>query len=277
MKIELDFAPGLHGHFLELVINKYIYGIEFQLPTVFQSSGAVHVINTDQNYQKNKIVHCGHFSSLGNLTFSKDTDSIIFVQHDSTLDFVLMTNVYYRCHPDAVNTTDFDIERITAMQKALMFNGTDLELRSYWFAKLSERHFEHAESRPKTDLPVYNFDYKSFFHLRDFCQELKNTAKFLEQTFKFDQSLCELWNDFIRRNQGWHLYNLGNALIDATLQGDNQVIANDWKLHAFINFKLSKLFDLYDGQLFDQEVYPSSTDELRSIVTAHVENFDSRW
>jgi hypothetical protein len=276
MRIDLDFAPGLHGHFLELVINKYIYGIPFGGQTIFQSSGAAHPINLDQDYQKSKIVHRGHFSSF-NYAFSKNTEKIIFVKHEPLLDFVLLTNIYYRCHPTAIDSLDFNVDDITAFHRSFLFAGSDLELRNNWFAKLNERHFDHTLMTPNTNLPIYNFDYKCFFNFWDFCQELKNTSRFLNETFKFDQSLCLLWDEFISRNQGWQLYNLGTNLVDAALRGHDLPIPDNWKLHAFINFKLSTIFDLYDGKLFEQDKYPATTLELLSIITQHVKNFDNRW
>ena len=56
----IDFAPGLHGHFLEYVINRYIFGVTCDVDSIFQSSGAVHAINVDSDYQKNKIANRGH-------------------------------------------------------------------------------------------------------------------------------------------------------------------------------------------------------------------------
>lgn len=276
MKIELDFAPGLHGHFLELVLNKYIYKVKFDGESIFQSSGAVHAINTNVAYQQSKVVCRGHFSSF-KTNFSNDTKKIVFIKHDPALDIVLLTNIYHRCHPDSLLVTDFNVNEITELHKSFLFAGNDLELRNNWFAKLDEHHFDHAEMMPQTKLPTYNFDYKSFFSLHDFCQEIKNTSKFLGETFKFDQSLGILWTDFISRNQGWNLYKLGNEIIDSTLQGKNMDIPNDWKLHAFVNFKLSRIFDLYDGELFEQPGYPSTTAKLLSVISEHIKNFDNRW
>ena len=56
IKLALDFAPGLHGHFLEYVCNRYIFKVPYEKNTVFQSTGACHTINTDSEYQKNKVV-----------------------------------------------------------------------------------------------------------------------------------------------------------------------------------------------------------------------------
>jgi hypothetical protein len=276
-RIALDFAPGSHGHFLELVLNKYIYGIPFQSSKIFQSSGAVHTVNTNQDYQNQKIVHRGHFSSF-KFPYFTGAQKVVFIEHCPKLDVVLLTNIFHRCHRDAVNVDDFDADQIIATHTQFLATGnTDLDYRNNWFAKLNERHFDHAERRPNTQLPVYNFDYKSFFDLNNFCTELQKTAHFLEETFKFDCTLSELWQEFMDLNQGWALYTQAHSILQAALSNRDLPIPNDWKLHAYLNFLLGKMFDLYDGILYNNHVYPATTSELLAVVQDHLATFDSRW
>lgn len=276
IQVALDFAPGLHGHFLELVLNKYIYGVGHTVDNIFQSTGAVHVINVDPEYQKSKIVDRGHFSSF-RYPYPSTSEKVVFINHCADLDVVLLTNIYHRCHADALTTADFDGEQIKRLHQSFMGAGNDLELRNNWFAKLNERHFEHAATRPVTVLPTYNFDYRSFFDLTSFCAELQKTARFLEKTFKFDSSLPCLWQEFIDRNQGWALYKQSESIIESALFEKNVEIPNDWKIHAYLNFRLSRMFDIQDGVLYNSKKYPSTTSELLSVVTNHIQYFNNRW
>lgn len=276
-KVALDFAPGSHGHFLELVINKYIYGVPFHSDKIFQSSGSVHAINVDKDYQNQKIINRGHFSSFKH-AYDNNTQKVVFIDHDPDLDFVLLTNIFHRCHIDSVNVHDFNVEEIKATHRSFLTNGdTDLDFRNNWFAKLNERHFDHASTRPNTQLPVYNFNYRSFFELSDFCTELRKTGHFLQETFKFDHTLGTLWQEFINRNQGWALHKQAHEILESTLTNQNVPIPNDWKLHAYLNFRLSRMFDLYDGKLYNDFVYPSTTSELLAVIQQHLATFDSRW
>jgi len=276
-RIALDFAPGSHGHFLELVLNKYVYGVPFESDKIFQSSGAVHAININQDYQSQKIVHRGHFSSF-KYSYPAGTQKVVFIDHDPELDFVLLTNIFYRCHRDSINVDDFDVDAITATHKRFLITGnTDLDFRNNWFAKLNERHFDHASMRPDTQLPVYNFDYKSFFDLNNFCMEIQKTAHFLQETFKFDYTLAELWQEFINLNQGWVLREQAHSILQSTLSKHEVSIPNDWKLHAYLNFRLSQMFDLHDGTLYNTHLYPTTTGELLAVVQDHLATFDSRW
>jgi|APSaa5957512622_1039677.scaffolds.fasta_scaffold81231_2 hypothetical protein len=60
-KIVLDFSPSLHGHFLEYIVNVYIFGLP-KIENIFNSSGAAHVIDTNKPYQRSKVVHGNHYS-----------------------------------------------------------------------------------------------------------------------------------------------------------------------------------------------------------------------
>jgi hypothetical protein len=274
----LDFAPGSHGHFLEYVLNRYVFGVKEVPGSIFQSSGACHPINMDAGYQAAKQVHRGHYSSFDN-AYSNTADSVIFIRHDPALDFVLLTNIYFRCHPNSVNANDFNIKETTALHKQLM--GQNLSppaMKNNWYTKLQERHFDMAEKKQPTALPRHEFHYEDFFDLEKFLLAIKRTSKFLNFTFKFDPSLVELWKEFIIQNQGWRDYELGRRLFNHAVAGDDVVIPNDWKIQAFLNHLVSQTFDLYDSpELFGTGNYVPNTKILANIIQKHVDEFDSRW
>ncbi len=275
--IALDFGPGLHGHFLEYVLNRYIFKVDANVSSIFQSSGACHTINTDNTYQQNKLVDRGHFSSL-NTPYPGSAEKIIFIQHDPDLDFILLTNVYYRCHPDGMQVVDFNAKHIEELQKSMMFHGSDAELKNNWYTKLNERHFDYAEKQPNTSLPVHRFDYASFFNLEFFLLEIKKTANFLNHTFAYDTSLSSLWIEFLQKNQGYNTWQKAATVFRQIVSGQQYPIDNDWKIHAYINHKISKIFSLYDHpKLFSLENYPSNTKEVHNIIIDHIENFDKQW
>jgi hypothetical protein len=276
-KVALDFAPGLHGHFLEFILNKYIFDVPFDDNIIFQSSGAFHAINLNREYQLKKVVNQGHFSAF-DYDYPEYVSKIIFIEHTPKLNFVLLTNIFYRCHPSSVTSVDFNVNEINMLHKSFMsdLGTTDIDCRNNWYTKLAEDHFLHPYKKLKTSLPVYNFNIENFYNINDFCAALTGTAHFLERTFKFDDSLATLWEEFIRKNQGWQLYTLGNLLLESTLMGKEVDIPNDWKLHSYLNFCLGKMFNLFDGVLFDS-IYPTDTLQLKKIIQDHIKNFDLRW
>lgn len=278
-KVALDFAPGAHGHFLEYVCNRYIFKVPCSNHTIFQTSGSVHPINIDLEYQKHKIVHRGHYSSFEH-EYTVDTTDIIFVKHNPTLDIILLTNIFNRCHPNSVNAADFNTDDIKSLHIDLMFNSgsTTLLLRNNWYAKLIERHFEHSDKKYSTNLPTFDFDYASFFSLDQFLLELRKVADFLNSTFVFDKTLVSLWQEFIKRNQGYQLYLQGNQVFNQLVAGESFPIESDWQLHAYLNYKISTIFKLYDHpDLFEAEQYPNNTKQIYELIMDHIENYDKTF
>ena len=277
--ILIDFAPGLHGHFLEFVINRYIFNVECSTDSIFQSTGAAHVIRDDRVYQKNKVVNCQHYSSLLNgKNYHKHIDKIIFIKHNPIFDFVLLTNIFYRCSSNALASNDDDADLIIAFHTQLMGNlSNDQDLRNNWFAKLNERHFFETEKKAQSDIPVFDFNFGSFFDLTHFLYELRRVSNYLEMTFKFDVSLVKLWNEFMDRNQGHHAYILGNKLLNHVYNNNNVDIPDDWKLHAYINHVIANTFQLYDGELFEAVAYPTNTQQVHKIILDHISSFDTRF
>jgi hypothetical protein len=276
--IALDFAPGLHGHFLEYVINHYIFR-KPKLENIFQSSGAVDRINVREEYENFKAVHCGHYSSF-EYPWDNDTAQIIFIRHNSELDFVLLTNIYHRCHPVAGwLKLDFDVEKIMQYHRDIMLSDAieEWQLKNNWFTKLNERHFDPTNRYPQTDLPVFEFDFACFFDFVKFVKELQRVSEFVNLNFVYDSSLYDLWEDFLSRNQGYKLYTEANNIVAHACADRPCVIPNDWKLHAYLNYAMSKSFRLCDGVLHSDQPYPTDARELYKIITQHLEEFDNRF
>lgn len=277
--ILIDYAPGLHGHFLEFVINRYIFNVEYSIDSIFQSTGAAHVINIDPVYQQNRIVKSLHYSSvLNHEQYDVQLDKIIFIKHNPTFDFVLLTNIFHRCHPEVDNQADVDAELVTAFHIQLMDNATtDRDLKNNWFTKLNERHFPDTEKRAQSNISIFEFDFGSFFDLTHFLYELRQVADYLERTCKFDASLVNLWNEFIDRNQGYQAYTLGNTLLSHIYNNHAVEIPNNWQLHAYMNDVISKTFCIYDGELFAAEQYPNNTQQVHKIILDHISSFNARF
>lgn len=201
---------------------------------------------------------------------------VIFIKHNPEFDFVLLTNIYYRCHPESMLSTDFNVDIIKKLHESLMISlsQTDKGFRNNWYTKLVERHFSHTEKQQATDLPVFNFDYASFFDLTKFLLELRKTANFLNQSLRFDTSLVTLWQEFIERNQGYQDYVYSRSLLEQVYQGNSAPIKSDWKIHAYMNAVISKTFDFWYGPLFEGEGYPADTKEITDMIVNHVKTFD---
>jgi hypothetical protein len=272
----IDFAPGMHGHFLSYVINQYIFDINVPIDNIFQKSGAAHTINLVPDFLAKRICLHGHYSYF-ELPYPVEVEKIIFIKHDPTLDFLLLTNIYHRCHPEAVKSKDMNIEEIKQLHMDSMFspNKTTKDLRNDWYTKLQERHLKKSEILQASTLPRYDFDFSAFFDPTKFVQELSLCADFLQHRLHFSSDLLDLHHRFLHINQGYQKWLLGQTIIHHILQNKAMVIdINDWQLHSYINHSLSNLVKIYDGRLWRDETYPNNTEIIYGILKNFLDQYD---
>ena len=276
--IAIDFSPGAHGYFLEYVINRWIYQVPYTMDTPFQKSGSSHNITQDPVYQESKVVNARHYSVYKH-QYPHNTEKIIFIKHCPKLDYVLLTNVFYRTHASALQS-DYPTEKIQQFHIDNMSSDgkdpTEIELRNNWYHKLHARDFFNTDNIQQTNLPYFEFDYQSFFNFSEFLIELQRLSNFLNILFTYSTDLWLLWKKFMDKNQGWISYNQANDILNKIYANQSATIEPDWKLHAWINTCLSKTFRIYSGVLFD-DIYPTDTQQVFNIITEHIKTVDLQF
>lgn len=277
----IDFAPGSHGHFLEYITNRYIFQIESQKFNL-QKSGASHSILNDTLYQNNKIINCGHYTSFNGGNFPPDTKKVIFVKHCKELDFILLVNVYNRCHRDTESGQDLEVDYITKFHYNQLKTDTQdiVSLRRNWFTKFSESHGvlgQGYQSSYIDSTQVINFDYRAFFSITNFLIELRKLANFFNQTLTLDYDFPLLYKNFIDQNQGYNKFLKVNDIINKINSGNDFQFEANWMDQAWINYVLSIVYNLHDGKLHDSTVYPTNTKDIYEILMHHIKMFDIRY
>lgn len=276
----IDFAPSTHGSFLEYIINCYIFQIDIGDPFYFFKSGSSHSIDHNKIYKKNKIISRNHYTSLLNGIFPEDTQKVIFIQHDPDLALALLVNEFYRCNGGLGIGCDATSEEIADWHFKQLGISDQVGLRRNWFTKFSESHHVLSvgdECLFKNKENVFYFKYKSFFNISEFIKELRKVADFFNQTLKVDKSFIELYEQFIKNNQGFRKYLNVSKIIDDINLGKDTVIETDWMEQAWINYQLSLMYKIYDGRLFEDTDYPTNTLEIYQLLNNHQNNFDSRF
>lgn len=277
--IIIDFPPGAHGHFLSYVVNQYIFDIGVPIDNLFQTSGAAHFINTNKEFLSKRIVLHGHYSYF-DYPYPSDTSQIIKIKYDPDFDFLLLINIYHRCHPTAVKATDVNIEDIKKLHVDSMFlnDHNTKTMRDNWYAKLMENHLNGYSVSRSTDLPVFDFNFQSFFTLENFIEELSLCADFCKMKLNFNENLVILHQKFLEINQGYHKWIHGKRIIDSVLTKQNLPIsADDWQLQSYINYRISRIFKIHDGPLFDSDSYPGTTIEIHEVISNFIKNYDERF
>ena len=267
--IKIDFHAGTHGHFLEYVSNVYIMQTSPNQHNIFRPpTYSAH--NLDTQYLHNRQIFCGHFSKpIFNLKIYNH-DQIIRINIDLDNDnimFVALTN--FLCKSCDVG---FEQQMLSIPE---YIRNINVNYRNYWYSKFNEKdtpiHNYYTDFLPIT-APIFKFKFESFFSFKDFCIELSALAAFLNQTFFPDQSLYNLWFEFITRNQGWQSYLKCNQLLEDIFANQNADIKCSIVEESWLNYNLSKICRLYNGAMFEQEIYPKNTQQVYNIIQEHLIN-----
>jgi len=272
-KVIIDYAPSLHGSFLSYVIGVYIYG-QPKVENIFHSNGASHLMLP---YEKK--IKIEHYSSKG-IKYDEDTDKIIYIQHDPNYNFIAFVNTLHRCHGNHdklgkyFNKDNYNPEKVTSEKiRELHYNelsdidiNNNCDVRNQFYSKLQDDEFKNSLCiRKPTQLPVYNFDFKSFYTITNFLHELRQVADFMNLLFMYDNSLIVLYNKFIELNQGYQYYTKANYLLEHIYKGTDFHIEQNNFIHAYINYQIANIFNIYDGRLYEG-AYPTNTIEINNII-----------
>jgi hypothetical protein len=271
----IDFDSGMHGHFLEYICNKYIFNV-FPQQTPFFSNGSSHAINLDQQYQQNKKITSGHFTSqwLGCKPIP-DIKKIIYIKPNRDFYIVNLINVFHRCFKTG-NHKDIYAKTILEWHFDIILKNHNTQnhmaIRTDLFDKFGK--FNNL-------IPVYSdrfdFDFGSFFNFTQFLTSLQELSKFLNHTLILSSDLYKDWQTFIDKNDGYQTHLLVDELLKKIVNNQSCKIPNDVFVHAYLNYNLSNIFRLYDGQLHDNEEYPADTSEIHKIIQDHLVLHDNKF
>ncbi len=260
----IDYASGQHGHFLEYIINRYMFNIN---PTVslFDAVGACDGVNLSTEYVKQKKILCTHLSSAPDIVKTRYTDDVkvmyIKDSNDIQFDFIHLINVFHKAGSNGKVTFDKRTKEILSDKKNNFYNKLQ-DKRYYEFISM-DKELTHI-----TD-DVFYFNFESFFKLENFIKELELTAKFLNHLFRYDDSLIEIWDEFIKQNQGYNLLQQANTILDKIIRNESYIIEDNWMIQGYLNLQITKMFDIWDGELFRDDFYPKNTTEVHKILQKH--------
>jgi len=261
MNIKIDFHGSTHGHFLEYVSNVYIMQTTPSKASIFKPpTYSTH--NRDHHYLKDRVITCGHFSAANNI--KKDDIVIrILMPFDDNMFFIAVTNLMYKA-----GDVGFEKQQLSIPEDV---RNNPIAYRNNWYSKFNQRN-EYARYYGEFSTisnSVFEFPFEAFFSYKDFCIALSSLADFLNQSFFPDQSLYTLWTEFMQYNQGWQSFNKCNCIIEGMFSGHDMAIDCTAVEQGWINFNLSKMCKIYQGQMFDNE-YPSNTSIAHLAIQQHL-------
>jgi hypothetical protein len=267
--IYLDFFSGSHGHFLEYVINTWLFkGPRVQ--NIFTAQGASHGIRNNQAYMQHRVVQSAHYTEFG--VELKNPNKLIRISiNQNWTNWIYQINVVARAG-------DIPLEKkITLVPESV--RSVAKQFRNNWYAKFNSLSdgYNCPGDWIRSDIPAFDFPMESLFDPVNFYTELYKLAAFLETTFVPDLELSMLLDEFLHQNQGWQYYTKSKHLATAAFAGKKIEFASDEILQALINSILSSAVGVFDGELFDSNNYPTSTLVVSELITQHLQTFDERF
>ena len=266
--IYLDFFSGSHGHFLEYLINTYIFKGP-KVDSIFTESGASHGIRQDLTYMSQRVVHAGHYTEF-NIPDMPTPEKIIRIFVSSQIEkSIYQINIMHRAG-------DIPIEKkMQSIPESIRNNPN--QLRQNYFSKLNDNGYPLPNNWRWNDLPSYEFPMCSLFNLCDFYIELKKLAQFLEYSFNPDDSLTKIWQEFMLKNQGWQCWHTSQQLLIKILNNKNFEFEADLWTQSLLNYLLAQSIGICDGALFDSDNYPTNTNQIYQIIQQYICDFDNRF
>jgi hypothetical protein len=264
----IDFPRGSHGHFLEYVVNVFILKTIKHTVSPIDSSGASH--NLSSEYLKSRLIVCGHYSQdhIERSVLDKVIQINVFEREFS----ILAANIFCRAGNINENTRLFDL--------CEKYNNKVAPIRNDLYSKFLETNtYTDISKIIKLDKVENSLqvDMSSFYNLTDFVGMMNDIALYLNARFFVSDSLIDLWDQFILKNQGLQMHRKCNSVLDDVLRKKITNFNFEIIEQAYFNMLLTKNEKIFDGDLFEKDLYPTSTSVIISILNKFKNNYDLQY
>ena len=265
----IDFYGASHGHFLEYLINTWIFD-GLRVSTVFTDLGTSHLPKQEQSYRSTSQISCGHFTEK-NAPSQVPTKIVRVTANSQVEQQIHMVNVMYRAG-------DITLDTSYKMIPTDVLKST-VALRTNWFSKLTDIEnnykLDHIWRWPEVD--AFEFPMENLYDLILLCQTMQSCANFLEQKFTPDQEFYTVWNKFIELNQGLQCYLKGKKVIELALGNIDFALDLTVTEQAMVNAILTTTVNMHDGPLFINEQYATNTKQIWPHIQSHLAEFDYKF
>jgi len=269
MKIYLDFFSGSHGHFVEYVINTWLFKGP-RVKNIFNMLGASHCIRLDSEYMFNRVVTAKHYSEFNVKSDSPDQVVRISISDDYA-KWIYQINVVERAGDIPAKKKNKEIPDIV--------RNIPHAFRDNWYSKFNfeENGYVYPSNWRWQEIPSFVFPMESLFDITELYSVLYELSNFLNTTFVPDHELAQLVESFLLKNQGWQTYLKCKNIVHDSLLGNNIEFDVNICEQALINSMLTHTIGIFDGELFGSDEYPSNTLQLWNQIEHHLKTFDQRF
>lgn len=275
---KIDFFGGLHGNYLELVINHAIDQNPYDITRPqFNENGACHCKNTDLDYSP--ITVAKHYSFF-NIPFD-DSDLVIRIVPAPEDMLIAVTNSFLRAGDQKFDIDNLDTD--TFKKISLLPKASDF-LQMLWLTYGKKEHYPRSVLRKffysmfdspdhgintmtnwQLTLHSHDFEFRSFFNLDCFFENLQKISKFVDHEFFPSKELVDLHLEFLSRNQGYKSHQKCEIVMQSIISNQPMPLALNLLEEAWINYRISRSFNLYDVAELELDNYPTNTKRLSEI------------
>lgn len=263
----IDFHGASHGHFLEYLINSWIYNGP-RVDKVFTEPGTSHMPGRDKRYVSSRKIHCGHFSEEIRRGPSSPGKLVRITVDSEWGKWIHVINIMHRIG-------DITLEKSYSLIPDQVV-ASPAKLRNEWFDKLSRDDYSQIIWK-WPEFSFFEFPMESLYNCFDLYRTMHDCAKFLELKFSPDVEFYQVWQEFLEKNQGLQIYNSSQKIISCALGKISMDFQASVPEQALINLMLSKAVGMYDGALFENDQYPTNTLEMWEHINYYQETYDSRF
>lgn len=264
--ILLDFYSGSHGHFLEYLINAYIFRCP-RVDNIFTKLGTSHGIRKNVDYMDSRIIVAGHYSEFNLPT--ADPTSVIRIKVDS--DY---SKIVYQINVDC-RAGDIPVEK----KKEKIPTDIQLDpnlLQNDYFSKIKFPEYGYTipgNWRWSDTASVYNFPMESLFDLTALYTEMYKLSSFLNHSWNPDASLPKIWNEFIKANHGVQAWKKCKNILEMSLADEPMEFnCTPWE-QALLNLMAQQSIGCSLNEIND---FPKNTQEIHRTIHRYIETFDTQ-
>jgi len=275
---KIDFFGGLHGHYLELVINHAVDQNPYDITRLqFNEDGACHCKNTDLDYSP--ITVANHYS-FWNIPFN-NSDLVIRIVPRPEDMLIAVTNSFLRSGNQKIDIDNLETDtfkKMSLLPKASNFlqmlclrygkkeHYPRSVLRKFFYSMFDNP--EHGIDMMTKWQPAphsHDFEFRSFFSLDCFFENLQKISKFVDLEFFPTKELVDLHLEFLSRNQGYNSHLKCEIVMQSIISNQPMPLALNLLEEAWINYRISRSFNLYDVAELELDNYPTDTKRLSEI------------
>jgi hypothetical protein len=279
---KIDFFGGLHGNYLELVVNHAIDQNDYDITdNQFLDTGACHLKSYSKSYVP--ITRCGHYSSWQQ-NFN-DHDFVVRITAAPEDMLIAVTNSFLRAGNQMLDIDHLEQDtyhKMFCLPKLRSFLRTLTDrygIRRSYPRHILRHYFYSMFAVPECGLHMYNrwlpanhfheFQFSSFFSFEKFYQELQSVANFFNLEFLPSADMIVLHENFLRVNQGWHSHIKCSNIIESIIRQKNIPLDLNIVEESWINWKITQIFNIYDLDCTQKEKFPEETSIIIREIAQH--------